>query len=88
MQLMYGTLGILVIIKLCLPSKTYTEVVDSMGNTKLLYISEVEYILPLYRVIVKKSYYKSFGRLSKLRLNPQFIPNLKWELTVTVYIHF
>ena len=40
--------------------------------------------LPSDWVIEKLPEYQSFGRQSKLRLDPQYIPNLKWEPPVAV----
>ena len=46
------------------PGKTQVEVLDSMGKTKVVYVSNVEYILPADRVISKLPDNQSFGRQS------------------------
>ena len=58
--------------------------VDSKGKVKIIHISDVKYVLPADRVISKPPDYQSFGRQSKLRIDPKDIPNLKWEPTLTI----
>ena len=41
-------------------------------------------VLPADMVISKLADYLSFGRLSKLRIDPKDIPDLKWQPTVTI----
>ena len=59
------------------PEKTQVEVVDSIGETKMVQISNVRYILSADRVICNLPGYQSFGRQSKLMLDPQYITTLK-----------
>ena len=47
------------------------------GKSQMVHITDVKYILP-----VKLPDYK-FGHKTKLRLNPQNIPDLNWELATT-----
>ena len=47
--------------------------VDTRVKTKIAHISDVRYILPAERVISKLPDYQSFGKQSKLRINPQHI---------------
>ena len=42
------------------------------------------YILPVDNVINKLPDYQSFGRKTKLRLNPDRIPDLHWNLSTTL----
>ena len=51
------------------------------GNTTWVHLTDVKYILPVDNIITKLSDYQSFGRKSKLRLNPDRIPNLHWNLS-------
>ena len=54
------------------------------GNTTWVHLTDVKYILPVDNVITKLSDYQSFGRETKLRLNPDRIPNLHWNLSTTL----
>ena len=54
------------------------------GNTTWVHLSNVKYILPVGNVITKLPGYQSFGRKTKLRLNPDRIPNLHWNLSTTI----
>ena len=70
--------------KVSFPRKTQDDVLDSKVKVKVVHISDVKYVLPADRVISKLPDYQSFGRQSKLRIDPKDIPNLKWEPTVVV----
>ena len=54
------------------------------GNTTWVHLTDVKYILPVDNVINKLPDYQSFGRKTKLRLNPDRIPNLHWNLSTTL----
>ena len=54
------------------------------GNTTWVHLTDVKYILPVDNVITKLPDYQSFGRKTKLRLNPDRIPNLHWNTTPTL----
>ena len=54
------------------------------GNTTWVHLTDVKYILPVDNVITKLLDYQSFGRKTKLRLNPDRIPNLHWNLSTTL----
>ena len=54
------------------------------GNTTWVNLTDVKYILPVDNVITKLPDYQSFGRKTKLRLNPNRIPNLHWSLSTTL----
>ena len=70
------------------PGKTQVEVVDSKGKVKVVKFSYVKYVLPANRVISKLPSYQSFGRQTKLRIDPKDFPNLKCEPTVMVNTNF
>ena len=54
------------------------------GNTTWVHLTDVNYILPVDNVITKLPDYQSFGRKTKLRLNPDRIPDLHWNLSTTL----
>ena len=56
------------------------------GNTTWVHLTDVKYILPVDNVITKLPDYQSFGRKTKLRLNPDRIPDLHWNLSTTLNI--
>ena len=49
------------------------------GNTMWVHLTDVKYILPVDNVITKLADYQSFGRKTKLRLNPDRIPKFPLE---------
>ena len=53
------------------------------GKSQVVYIADVKYILPADTIIAKLPNYNKFGCKTKLRLNPQNIPDLNWELATT-----
>ena len=55
---------------------------------KIVHISDIKWVLPADSVVSKLPDYQSFGRQSKLRIDPKDIPNLKWETTVTINTNF
>ena len=54
------------------------------GNTTWVHLTDVKYIVPVDNVINKLPDYQSFGRKTKLRLNPDRIPDLHWNLSTTL----
>ena len=54
------------------------------GNTTWVHLTDIKSILPVDNVITKLLDYQSFGRKTKLRLNPDRIPNLHWNLSTTL----
>ena len=54
------------------------------GNTTWVHLTDVKYILPVDNVINKLPDYQSFGRKTKLRLNPDRIPDLHWNLSTAL----
>ena len=53
------------------------------GKNQMVHITDVKYILPTDNIIAKLPDYNKFGHKTKLRLNPQNIPDLNWELAIT-----
>ena len=54
------------------------------GSTTWVHLTDIKYILPVDNVITKLPDYQSFGRKTKLRLNPDRITNLHWNLSTTL----
>ena len=54
------------------------------GETNWVHITDVKYILPVDNVIKNIPEYHNFGRKTALRLNPDKIPNLQWNLATTL----
>ena len=54
------------------------------GDTTWVHLTDVKYILPVDNVINKLPDYQSFGRKTKLRLNPDRIFDLHWNLSTTL----
>ena len=54
------------------------------GNTTWVHLTDVKYIFPVDNVINKLPDYQGFGRKTKLRLNPDRIPDLHWNLSTTL----
>ena len=54
------------------------------GETNWVHITGVKYILPVDNVIKNIPEYHNFGRKTVLRLNPNKIPNLQWNLATTL----
>ena len=50
------------------------------GKSHFVHIQGVKYILPADNIIAKLPNYDNFGRKTKLRMNPDNIPDLHWEL--------
>ena len=53
------------------------------GKSQMVHITDVKYILPANNLIAKLPDYNKFGCKTKLRLNPQNVPDLNWELATT-----
>ena len=49
-------------------------------KSHFVHIQDVKYIFPADSIIAKLPNYDRFGRKTKLRLNPDNIPDLHWEL--------
>ena len=54
------------------------------GKSHWVHISHVKYSLPADNVITNLPDYSQFGRKTKLRLNPDKIPDLDWKLATTL----
>ena len=57
-------------------------------KTKHLHNSDVKYILSADSVIYKIPCYQQFDRKTKLRLNPDYIPDLGWQFMSSVSTNF
>ena len=57
------------------------EIIPSIGGpTEMKHVKHVKYILPADRYIKQIPDYTVFGRKTTLRLNPEKIPDLHWNL--------
>ena len=56
------------------------------GPTEMKHIKHVKYILLADRYIKQIPEYSVFGRKAALRINPDKIPNLQWQLASTYHI--
>ena len=54
------------------------------GDTNWAHIMDAKYILPTNNVIMNIPNYQTFGQKTTLRLNPDKVPNLHWELSTTL----
>ena len=48
-------------------------------KSHFVHIQDVKYILPADSIIAKLPNFDNFGRKTKLRLNPDNIPDLHWN---------
>ena len=55
------------------------------GKSKMEHISNIKYIMPAECYISQIPDYETFGRQTKLRLNPRNIPDLSWKWAETVH---
>ena len=55
------------------------------GPTEMKHIKHVKYILPTDKYIDQLPDYSGFGRKTKLRINPDLIPDLHWKLANTYH---
>ena len=49
-----------------------------------VYITDVKYVLPADNVISHIPTFNQFGRKTKLNLNPDVVPDLKWKVSNTL----
>ena len=54
------------------------------GDTSWAHVTDVKYILLADSIIKDVLDYQNFGRKTTLRLNPDKIPNLNWNLATTL----
>ena len=57
------------------------------GELSKFHITDVKKILPADQAITQLPDYSKLGRLTKLRLNPRDIPDLKWQITSELNIN-
>ena len=55
------------------------------GRSKMEHVCNIKYIMPAERCISQLPHYESFGRQTKLQLNPRNIPDLSWKWADTVH---
>ena len=55
------------------------------GPTEIKHIKHVKFILPANRYIKQLPDYSVFGRKTRLRMNPDYIPDLHWNLANTYH---
>ena len=55
------------------------------GKSKMEHISNIKYIMPAEHYISQIPDYETFGRQTKLHLNPHNIPDLSWKWAETVH---
>ena len=55
------------------------------GRSKMEHISNIKYIMPAERYISQLPDYESFGRQTKLQINPRNIPELSWKWADTIH---
>ena len=55
------------------------------GPTEMKHVKHVKYILPADRYIKQVPNYSAFGRKTTLRMNPDKIPDLHWNLLNTYH---
>ena len=63
--------------------KTQVLLRDSKGGEVKHHITYLKKTNPVKETVEKIPDFKKFGRMAKLRLNPELVPNLKWEYEVT-----
>ena len=51
------------------------------GPTEMKHVKHVKYVLPTDKYINKLPDYSGFGRKTTLRINPDHIPDLHWNLS-------
>ena len=51
------------------------------GKPHFVHITDVKYVLPADSVITHIPTFNQFGRKTKLNLNPDVVPDLKWKLS-------
>ena len=54
------------------------------GKPHFVHISDVKYILPVDNMISHIPTFNQFGRKTKLNLNPDVVPDLKWQISDTL----
>ena len=54
------------------------------GKLHFVLITNVKYVLPVHNFITHIPTFNQFGRKTKLNLNPDVIPDLKWKLSTSL----
>ena len=63
--------------------KTQVLLRDSKGGEVKHHVAYLKKTYPVKETVEKIPDFKKFGRMAKLWLNPELVPNLKWEYEVT-----
>ena len=63
--------------------KTQVLLRDSKGDEVKHHVAYLKKTNPVKETVEKIPDFKKFGRMAKLWLNPELVPNLKWEYEVT-----
>ena len=63
--------------------KTQVLLRDSKGGKVKHHMAYLKKTNPVKETVEKIPDFKKFGRMAKLRLNPELVPNLEWEYQVT-----
>ena len=63
--------------------KTQVLLRDSKGGEVKHHMAHLKKTNPVKETVEKIPDFKKFERMAKLWLNPEFVPNLKWEYEVT-----
>ena len=54
------------------------------GKLHFVHITDVKYVLPIDSIISHIPTLNQFGRKTKLNLNPNVVPDLKWKVSDTL----
>ena len=54
------------------------------GKPHFVHITDVKYVLPADSIISHIPTFNHFGRKTKLNLNPNVVPDLKWKVSDTL----
>ena len=65
---------------LCLKGNQVEVMPFTVGKSHFVHIQDIKYILPTDSILAKLPNYDTFGRKTKLRLNPDNITELYWGL--------
>ena len=63
--------------------KTKVLLRDSKGGEVKHHVAYLQKAKPVKETVEKIPDFKKFGKMAKLRLNQELVPNLKWEYEVT-----
>ena len=67
--------------------KTHVLLRNSKGEEAKHHVAYLKKIYPLQETVEKMPDFRKFGRVAKLQLNPDRVPDLKWEYKVIEIVH-